>query len=153
MDDNPNCFKCGAAMESVRRTCPNCGVDQLSVGDTLAFPDLEIDTLNPGPGGTFWTRQGCAVCNPLASFQTGGPRGHIASSIVAILQRQGSYSPSGPVQFWQGHRDHLCSLCQVKLDGITSTKQRALALLEEAVRLDPKNEPARQNLAAVRNML
>lgn len=164
MDNTRKCFNCGALMQAGHQICPRCCTDQKrasgaqqparsSKAEAIREPTLSIASLA-------WTpivEEPCAVCNPgrnlLESFQLDGPRAKIADSIIAVLKYKGSYTPGGLVPFWQEHRAHLCSACKAKLDGINATKQKALALLEEAVRLDPKNEPARKNLSALKSML
>lgn len=159
MDFNRKCFQCGAPMQAGQQICPRCCTDQKRAGNVRAAAPaaLKVSSFVQPLPFTLTPVVPCAACNPglnlLGSFRSDGPRSKIAVTILTVLQRQGSYSPGGLVSFWQGHREHLCPECQSKLDDINSIKQKALALLEEAVRLDPKNEPAKRNLAALRSML
>jgi hypothetical protein len=98
----------------------------------------------------------CAVCDPsvVGTFvMETGPRGRIVSQIIAKLQLTGSFSVGSLRQFWKEFRAQLCATCQSTLDSIDVDRRQAVALLEEAVRLDPKNEPAKKNLAVARSLL
>ena len=164
MSYSRKCFQCGAPMEAGQQICPRCCTDQKRAGAareparpspvaTTRASSFSMASLAVTPR----VKEPCAVCNPglnfQSSFQWDGPRAKIAGSIISVLKYQGSYNPGGLGHFWQSHREHLCPSCKVKLDGINSTKQKALALLEEAVRLDPNNDAARRNLAALKSML
>ena len=69
------------------------------------------------------------------------------------LQSTGQYAPGSLQQFWRQFRHELCNGCQSKLDALDRDKKHAAALLEEAVRLDPKNDAAKKNLATLRSQL
>ena len=88
----------------------------------------------------------CPVCGASDTRQK------VVTSILAILRTTGSFSPGGVVPFWLQFKDELCFSCHAELDGLTKKKPAALKLLEEAVRLDPKNEAAKKNLQALRKM-
>lgn len=93
----------------------------------------------------------CAVCDPSGGLLSiAGPRDRIVMKIMGALRLTGQYSPGGVQQFWTQFRNELCGSCQSKLDGLESSKRQAVALLEEAVRLDGKHEAAKKNLAALR---
>ena len=100
----------------------------------------------------------CAICktggstSPLWMLDGSSARGQVVEEIMGILRRSGSFSTTGVTGFWELFRDHLCPSCRLELDSIIEKKRTALALLEEAVRLDPKNNVAKQNLSALRQM-
>jgi predicted amidophosphoribosyltransferase len=155
MADSRKCSNCGAPVRASQQMCFKCSMAEVNAKGNaiLSMPKLErvAGKLTPH----FFELTPCAVCDPelRGSFGFDGPRGKIASSIRETLRRQGSYSPGGLVQFWQRYREHLCKSCQSKLETIQPIKQKALSLLEESVRIDPKNEPAKKNLTALRSML
>ena len=167
MSNLRTCFKCKAPIPEKVQICPKCCTDQgrarsigvplLPKAAGLAHKIAPLDSIMAFPSNLNWPNlTACAVCNPDTGFSsvTGtGPRAKIVTSILTVLRIHGSYSAGGLGQFWQQHRDSLCPSCQAKLDGIDSQKKEAMALLEESVRLDSKNEPARKNLAALRGML
>jgi hypothetical protein len=98
----------------------------------------------------------CAVCGrpahrrALFARATGVGRDRIINDILLTLGLSGRFSASNLETFWNQYRSELCAGCTSQLDSLKSIKQQGLRLLEEAVRLDPSNAAAMQNLDAVR---
>jgi hypothetical protein len=89
---------------------------------------------------------GCPVCGDV------GVREAMVEAIVAEIQLTGRFAVSGLVPFWVSHSTSLCQSCRLKLGEMGAAKKRALPLLAEAVKLDPKNDAAKSNLEALRRM-
>jgi hypothetical protein len=96
--------------------------------------------------GTVRLAADCAVCQPELH------REKVAEEILEILRYRGNFAVNGLEEFWQTFRKHLCSSCQTKLDSLSEKRRRARQLLEEAAKLDPRNQTTKQNLDVVRKM-
>ncbi|RMG22391.1 MAG: hypothetical protein D6732_25880 [Methanobacteriota archaeon] len=73
--------------------------------------------------------------------------------ILLNIRTVGSFQVGSVKEFWRRFRGYLCSSCQMKLDSMGIYQQRALELLEEAVKLDPDNKIVKENLKKVKQMI
>jgi hypothetical protein len=87
----------------------------------------------------------CAVC--------GGAKSEAGTELVnAILlhaQVNGSFSVTSVEQFWRTFDSHLCKSCRSKLERRQSGYSFAKHLLQEALKLDPTNVHAQENMKAL----
>lgn len=94
-----------------------------------------------------WGITSCPICDKEIG------RAQIVELIVFSLRQSGSFSVQSVSEFWQLFGTNLCHLCTSRLESISEKKQKALALLNEAVKLDPNNDVAVKNLQTVRGYI
>jgi len=97
------------------------------------------------PTGRMWGGSSCPVCNENA-------RDKVVAQIIVSLRLSGSFSVRTASEFWERYGEDLCPSCRADIASIAETKQKALDLLEESLRID-NNSTTRQNLDAVKRML
>jgi hypothetical protein len=126
--------------------------------DTTPLPRTSRELLQPSLGSLYPATLAasysvpCVVCGgpvPQSALSLLGMFGEGREGIIQRILRFG-LSVTSLESFWNQHRSNLCTACTSQLDSLKSIKQQGLRLLEEAVRLDPSNAAAMQNLDAVR---
>lgn len=92
--------------------------------------------------GVSWN---CPVC-------TANARDAVVDAIVLRMRVSGSFSVESVASFWTVYGKDLCDSCGPQVKAMSSARSNALALLTEAVKLDPKNSAAKKNLDTLRSM-
>ena len=112
-------------------------------------------------GESIYNSSHCPVCNnnyedsllTLAFNRPQSPRQKIVMKILIEINMKGSFQVSSVKEFWKRFYDELCFSCREELNLMGTHQARALVLLKEAVKLDPDNEIARENLKKVKQMI
>lgn len=92
--------------------------------------------------GASWN---CPVCSANC-------RDEVVDAIVLHLRMSGSFSISSIASFWTVYCRNLCDACEAQVREMSSARNRALALLAEAVKLDPSNSAAKKNLDTLKSV-
>lgn len=87
----------------------------------------------------------CPVC-------TANARDAVVDAIVLHMRVSGSFSVDSVASFWTVYGRDLCASCEAQVRTMSSARANALALLTEAVKLDPRNSAAKHNLETLRRM-